>query len=167
MTYSAAAGANAFIQRAREGKLHNLTSIKLQKLLFFAQVWSFKLKDEPLIDDSFCRWETGPVLPAMYHVFQHMAREPVDHDWTLVRPDANGRYQMQDGSRYTFYSPSIPDTDKPSWNLIDKIIEVYGELSVQELIDRLTNPSSVWAREEATGSPITYQDMRRYVHGEM
>ena len=37
MAYSALAVANAFIERAKEGKLSGLTPMKLQKLLFYTQ----------------------------------------------------------------------------------------------------------------------------------
>src|SRR5437667_252720 len=64
MAYSAMAVANAFIKRAKEKQLRDLSPMKLQKLLFFAQSWYLARNDEPLIDDFFCRWQYGPVVQA-------------------------------------------------------------------------------------------------------
>ena len=54
MAYSAFAVANAFIERAEQGRIPNLTPMKLQKLLYFAQAWHLKgTQGRPLLDDNF------------------------------------------------------------------------------------------------------------------
>ena len=47
MAYSTIAVANAFIERAKGAKITDLTPMKLQKLVFFAQSWSLKILDKP------------------------------------------------------------------------------------------------------------------------
>lgn len=70
MAYSAMQVANAFIQKAIDGKIPALTPMKLQKLMFFAQSWYIKNFKARLIDDNFMRWPYGPVIPSVYYEFQ-------------------------------------------------------------------------------------------------
>lgn len=44
-----------------------LSPLKLQRLLFCAQVRHLSQHGAPLCDDAFVVWPTGPVLPALYH----------------------------------------------------------------------------------------------------
>lgn len=60
MTYSAMAVANAFIKRAKEGVLPELTAMKLQKLLYLLQSCHLARTKTPLLDDHFVRWQYGP-----------------------------------------------------------------------------------------------------------
>ena len=46
----------------REGAI---STMKLQKLLYFAQGWSLAITNEPLFEDDFEAWSSGPVLPAL------------------------------------------------------------------------------------------------------
>lgn len=72
MAYSAAAVANAFIEKANKGELSELTPMKLQKLLFYTQSWHLKLcNGRPLFDDLFARWKFGPVIPPLYHMLKN------------------------------------------------------------------------------------------------
>ena len=57
MAYSAFAVANAFIQRAWDRGISDLSPMKLQKLMYFAQAWHLKIRNEPLLDDHFARWQ--------------------------------------------------------------------------------------------------------------
>ena len=71
MTYSAMAVANAFIKRSKEEEITNLTPMKLQRLMYYAQSWHLAIKGEPLFDDFFARWPSGPVIPSLYHAFKY------------------------------------------------------------------------------------------------
>ncbi|ENO5268794.1 DUF4065 domain-containing protein, partial [Escherichia coli] len=71
MAYSAAAVANAFIDKAKRGEIKDLTPMKLQKLLFYTQSWHLKLfNGRPLFYDLFARWPYGPVIPHLYHMLK-------------------------------------------------------------------------------------------------
>ncbi|WP_377161732.1 type II toxin-antitoxin system antitoxin SocA domain-containing protein [Roseateles sp. UC29_93] len=61
--YSTFCVANAFIGRALDGRLRDLNSMKLQKLMFFAQAWRLEKKGIPLFQDTFLHGATGPALP--------------------------------------------------------------------------------------------------------
>lgn len=151
MAYSAYAVANAFIQRANEGLIPNLTPMKLQKLLYFAQVWHIKgMEREPLLDDHFARWQFGPVIPAVYHEFKAYGSRQIDAMATTLAIN---------GGDYCINVPTIPTEDENTWGLIDAIIHRYGGLSAQHLSSMTHVPNSAWSKEDADGSVITRQQM--------
>ncbi|RIY32848.1 hypothetical protein CKF54_03920 [Psittacicella hinzii] len=67
--YSVASIANHFIEISlkRPDKLPNLTVMKLQRLLFFAQAWHIQKYTNILFADAFVRWQYGPVIPYLYY----------------------------------------------------------------------------------------------------
>jgi len=141
MAYSAMAVANAFIKRAEEGKLSGLTPMKLQKLLFFAQSWCLARGEEPLMDDVFCRWQYGPVIPSLYHEFKEYGAKPIA---------ATGGHLVERDGKLLKVTPRMANDDPESWALIDEIIRVYGDYSGAQLSAITHEPDSAWAK---TGGP--------------
>lgn len=43
-----------------------ITTMKLQKLCYYAQAWSLVWDDKPLFDARIEAWANGPVIPALY-----------------------------------------------------------------------------------------------------
>lgn len=140
MTYSSYAVANAFIQRSLDDQMPNLTSMKLQKLMFFAQSWHLHvLGGIPLFDDFFARWETGPVIPSLFHKLKPCGGA------TLPSMISFHNYNA-DGDSVETITPTIPSSDTESWALVDRVIEVYGALSGSQLATMLIVDDSVWAK---------------------
>ena len=59
-------------------KLGGMTSMKLQKLVFYCQAWSLAWDDVPLFDEDFEAWANGPVCPALYSCHRGMFAIPAD-----------------------------------------------------------------------------------------
>ncbi len=135
MAYSAMTVANAFIKRAKEGRLRNLTPMKLQKLLYFLQSWHLVRNDEPLINDTFHRWTYGPVIPSLYYEFKEYGAQPI--------ATYGGHLAMRDGA-YTRVRTIVGDSDEDTWNLIDEIIRVYGDYSGAQLSAMTHTADSAW-----------------------
>lgn len=47
-------------------KLGTMSTMKLQKLVYYCQAWSLVWDDKPLFDDEIQAWANGPVVPALY-----------------------------------------------------------------------------------------------------
>lgn len=43
-----------------------MTTIKLQKLVYYCQAWSLVWTESPLFDDRIEAWANGPVVPSLY-----------------------------------------------------------------------------------------------------
>lgn len=145
MAYSAMALANAFIQRAEEGRVRGLTPMKLQKLMFFTQSWHLKLYNGILIDDIFCRWPQGPVIPSLYHEFRRFGGFAITEYARYVRSGDEG---------YEVLLPVVRPADTRAWALIDEVIRVYGEFSGPQLSNLIHMPGTAWTVGAADAGPI-------------
>ncbi|MEB0076823.1 DUF4065 domain-containing protein [Pseudomonas sp. CCI3.2] len=163
MAYSALAVANAFIEQGLRGKIPNLTPMKLQKLLFFAQSWHLRKKGEstPFFDDNFARWKYGPVIPSLYHELKTYGSRPVTS--TLSNVDI-------DDCEIVLVTPSIPSSDAAAHELVDQIISKYGRLSGTQLSYLTHEKGTAWelglVNGEADGSVITWGQMAQHIHPE-
>jgi uncharacterized phage-associated protein len=57
-------------------ELGEMTAMKLQKLMYYAQAWNLVWEEEPLFETDFQAWANGPVIPELYAV--HRGRFKVD-----------------------------------------------------------------------------------------
>lgn len=146
MTYSTAAVANAFIERGIDGQIPNLSPMKLQKLIFFAQSWSLRIFDRPLVDEFFAKWDYGPVIPSLYHSVREYGSSNVNaHIFTLEYSD-NGHIDR--------VNPTVPADDVWAHRLIDSVVKVYGCMPATTL-SRITHlPGSAWSKTSKEKSAI-------------
>ena len=56
---------------------YSLTPLKLQKLLYLAQGWSFVWDDKEAFSDEFCAWQYGPVNEKVYETFKKYGRTEI------------------------------------------------------------------------------------------
>ncbi|MEJ8673441.1 Panacea domain-containing protein [Chromobacterium amazonense] len=152
MAYSAMAVANAFIRRTEEGRLNDLSPMKLQKLLYFAQGWHLVHYGVPLIDDFFARWTYGPVIPSIYHDFKEYGAGMI--------ADYGGHTVYENG-HIVRKSPIIPDEDFSSWHIVDAIINAYGHFSGPQLSAITHQPGTAWSSQGPDGSVITNEELRQ------
>ena len=101
-----------------------MSTWKLQKLVYYSQAWHLVWRDEPLFSDSIEAWANGPVVRALYD--RH-----------------RGRFSIQD------WEPGDPKTlsagEKKS---IDAVLNSYGDLTGRQL-SFLTHSEMPW--REARG----------------
>ena len=149
--YSAYAVANAFIRRAQAGRLSDLNSMKLQKLMYFTQAWHLRVKGVPLIDDTFIRCANGPILPSIHHQVKRYDMRSITQTIQALSGDDD-----PDES----WTPILRKEDVSALDLIDFISERYGCLSWRELSALTHLPASAWSQGEADESPITNEQIR-------
>ncbi len=143
--YSSFAVANAFIERALEGRLQGLNALKLQKLLYFAQAWHLKRKGAPIIDDTFTRGEHGPVLPSIHHQVKAYGNRPITQTIRIL-------YGNDD--REIWRVPGIQPDDQCRRDLIDMISRRYGQSTAEVLSDLTHWPHSAWSQGRLIGDVI-------------
>ena len=69
--------ANCFIEFASEVDENDLTNLKLQKLLYFAQGTFLAEKGQPLFNEPIEAWELGPVVRSVYNNFKSCGSFPI------------------------------------------------------------------------------------------
>lgn len=77
--------AKYFIQLAQsEDEPDQLSHLRLQKLLYYAQGWSLALRKKPLFAEQIQAWAHGPVVASVYPTFAHYGSNliPVDENPT-------------------------------------------------------------------------------------
>lgn len=151
MAYSVEAVANFFIKEAKEKKIIDLTPMKLQKLIFYAQSWYLKGKDTPLLLETFSRWKYGPVIPELYYKLKHNQAERVTE-------------YLLDEERKKI--PYIPKSDEYTQKFLQKILDVYGPFSGIKLSALTHEKNTAWSLHdsEGDGSPITWDEMKNNIH---
>lgn len=95
---------------------------KLEKLVYYTQAWHLAWDGRPLFEQEFEAWPDGPVSRDLHRENKYGRKHTLDP----VLPDA-------DSSALTSHERQI----------VDAVLDFYGGLSTQELID-LTHKDSPW-----------------------
>ncbi|MDP9932535.1 Panacea domain-containing protein [Variovorax paradoxus] len=103
-----------------------MSAMKLQKLVYYSQVWHLTWTDAPLFDNEIQAWANGPVVPTLYQAHK-------------------GRFLLEPG----FFGGNALSADEQ--DTVDRVIRVYGNKSPQWLSD-LTHAEPPW-REARAGIP--------------
>lgn len=140
MAYSAMQIANAFVEKAQEGRLSDLTPMKLQKLMFYAQSWYLKRHRQRLIDDNFVRWPYGPVIPSIYYEFANFGARNIEQPAT---------------NPFGIIAANLTAVDNA---FIDEVIETYGQYDGWKLSVMTHQPQTAWSMGKL-GTVITSLEM--------
>lgn len=69
--------ANYFVELAGKTSEHDLTNLKLQKLLYYVQGKYLAINHRPFFADNIEAWKYGPVVNDVYHAFKQCGNYPV------------------------------------------------------------------------------------------
>lgn len=119
-------------------RCYSLTPLKLQKLLYFAQGWSYVWDDKPLFSDDFVAWQYGPVNERVYEEFKKYGRSEI--------PEIEGR-------------DNISDSDAKE--TLESIWIEYGKKSAYDLVE-LTHQQQPWSDAYGKGIRITNNSIKQY-----
>lgn len=124
-------------------KMGPMTTLKLQKLLYYSQAWSLVWDEEPLFYEQIEAWANGPVVREVFNEHRNM--------FTIERTSG-------DPSKL---NPTQKET-------IDSVLSFYGDKSSQWLSD-LTHMEDPWKNARAGLAPgersnriITHASMMEY-----
>lgn len=84
MAYSSLEIANAFLDIAKQNSCSDVTPMKLQKLVYFAQGWHLGVTNTPLIDEQIEAWKYGPVVPNLYQAAKKFGNKPITGSLTQL-----------------------------------------------------------------------------------
>lgn len=140
MAYSAIAVANAFIRKAKEKDIKDITPMKLQKLVFYAHAWSLVMSNKPLVNDKVFAWTYGPVFESIYHEFKGYGSTNITKPGTelLLNDNVNSILKAK------YVAPDIPDNDELTESIIDGVLDAYGDQSAIALSNLTHRPGSAW-----------------------
>lgn len=110
------------------------STMKLQKLCFYAQSWSLVWDDQPLFPEDFEAWANGPMCPELYWAYKGR--------FDLIAEDVQGDSSL------------LTDSQKES---IDLVLGGYGDSNIQWLC-HCTQQEEPWIQARGnlpSGSPCT------------
>lgn len=129
-------------------KIGKTSTMKLQKLCYYAQAWSLVWDDAPLFDEDFQAWENGPVCPELFFKTQGK--------FAVTEEDETG---------------GQGDLTEEQKDTIDKVLEYYASHDAQWL-SRLSHLEEPWRQaragltpNEASNRIITKESMAMYYGG--
>lgn len=139
--------AHYFMAKNLADKKEGFTNKKLQKLLFYAQVWSLVLNDKKLISDKFEAWVHGAAIPTLYGRYKKFGFGEIQEDF--------------DSSEFS----ALDDKEK---KLLDMVWSVYGKYDA-DYLELLNHSEEPWqnARRgvspfESSSAEISEKDIKRF-----
>ena len=115
-----------------------MTTMKLQKLCYYAQDWTLATTNQRLFGERFHAYENGPVIGPLFHLFKGLR---------YVRPE---RLTTGDTSALS----------REERDLLDQVISEYGDLSGDQL-SVLTHRDRAWLEaREKNGGYLSEDDIR-------
>lgn len=98
----------------------SMSTMKLQKLCYYAQAWSLVWDEKPLFDEDFQAWANGPVCPELFYKTQG--------NYSVCAEDETGG------------NGTLSDEQKDT---INKVLDYYGVHDAQWL-SQLTHMEDPW-----------------------
>jgi uncharacterized phage-associated protein len=141
MAFSATAVANDFLKIARD-RGEALTSMKLQKLVYYAHGWSLALTGEPLIFNRIEAWDYGPVIPDLYQDFKKYGND------AITEPARH--FVLRDG-KFTLAAPTIESAPEGperagAQQIVERVWQLYGGFTAARLSNATHAPGTPWAQ---------------------
>ncbi|MEN0642253.1 type II toxin-antitoxin system antitoxin SocA domain-containing protein [Alkalicoccobacillus gibsonii] len=126
---------------------HEISPLKLQKLLYYAQGWYSVLNSDKLIvDEEFEAWVHGPVIRSVYNQFKDYGYRPIK----------------------SYVSEEIKKLDEKEKSVLDIIWEIYGQFDAKTL-EELTHSENPWINArgklevyESSDNVISFKSINKY-----
>lgn len=117
--YTAMNIASEIVRQYEEHGAH-ITNLKLQKVLYYAQMYSLQENGCALFDDDFQAWRHGPVIPGVYEIFRKYVSGEIKSDDIVIK----NSHVTIDASAYNTIS-HIVEQSLPidAWDMVFKTHE--------------------------------------------
>ncbi len=133
---SALTVAEYFINKSNSEK-KPITNKKLQKLLYYAQVWSYTVSDKKIFKEKIEAWVHGPVVPEVYFEYKSFGFNPIKLDTSEIEFDKV--------------------LSEKQIELLDTIWILYGKYDAPYL-EALTHSELPWQDARKDVSPVMASD---------
>ncbi|KAI4452719.1 hypothetical protein C823_007303 [Eubacterium plexicaudatum ASF492] len=119
-------------------KQYSLTPLKLQKLLYLAQGWSYVWDKKAAFSDEFEAWQYGPVNKKVYEEFKRYGRSEI--------PEREGLHSLRDFD--------VTETLAAIW-------DEYGKKTAYDLVE-LTHQQKPWYDAYSQRKKITNNSIKQF-----
>lgn len=120
------------------GQKYSLTPLKIQKILYLAQGWSYVWDGVAAYPDEFSAWQYGPVNEKVYETFKQYGRSEI--------PERECIDEL---------------TDKDVEETLEAVWQEYGKMSAYDLVE-LTHTQTPWKYAYPRNLGITNKSIKHY-----
>lgn len=107
--------------------------MKLQKLMYYTIGFFMRAHEKYLINESFYKWDYGPVIPEIYDLFSKYKHHPIQ--------------EMEKGKLDDFYVTNGIEALKT----LKDVIEYYGDIPDFKLSDLIMHKHASWRKSSKYG----------------
>lgn len=134
--------ADFFIQLANQSEDDQMTNLKLNKLLYYAQGAFLSRTGKPLFHNHIEAWPLGPVVPEVYHKYKVCGKNPISYD--------------QDDIDLSCFTPAELET------LFD-VMREFGQYTGSKLVSLTHRPGTPWRNASDNGEKeLNQTDIQKY-----
>ena len=102
------------------------TPLQINKLVYFCHGWMLGLYGRSLISEQVEAWEYGPIIPSIYYAFRGNGADIINfHD---------------------YFTDTFTDFDSDETNVIQQVINEYGDLSESKLVEVAYASDTPWEK---------------------
>jgi uncharacterized phage-associated protein len=117
----------------------NLTHLKIQKLLYFAQGHHLAKFNAPLFEDDFQAWRYGPVVDRVYHQLKYYGGDVID---TKLQD-----YSGPAKSSVPFAAAAAIDPDdRQTLDFLEEIWPIYSPINPWGLVSMSNRDNGPWRK---------------------
>lgn len=121
--------AKYFLYRSnQDGDL--VSPLKMQKLVYYAYVWTLVKNKKKLFDEKIQAWPSGPVVPSLYKELKSYGSAPIDEKYLGVKNEAE-------------LNAIFSKFPKEVKEVLDGVYETYSTKTAFELV-ALTHAEKPW-----------------------
>ena len=102
----------------------DLTNMKINKLLYYAQGYHFRQFGAPLFEDDIEAWERGPVIASVYEKYKRFGNQPVE-GWN---------------------EDELSEISEATSDMFVNLVREYGKMSADELSDMTHEAGAPWSQ---------------------
>lgn len=138
-------------------KNYDISNLKLQKLLYFIQVYFLIETEKPCFYNKIEAWDFGPVIPIAYNEYKQYASTHIPYIKQYIEYDKNSIWNSK---RVDYNNNIISNDDK---YLINAVVDKLANYTATDLVN-ITQHQKPWvnAYKPYTHNKITNQSLYEY-----
>lgn len=123
----------------KNGGADDISDLKMQKLLYYAQGMSLAMRDTPMFEDTIEAWQHGPVVPNVYRIYKKYG--------------AKGILYSDDDAPQEDYTSEDDE-------VLETVYNYFGQFSAWKLRN-MTHDEDPW-KNTPPGSEITQDSIKAF-----
>lgn len=132
--------AEFFIQVANQSEDDQMTNLKLNKLLYYAQGAYLARTGKPLFENRIEAWDLGPVVPEVYHKYKVCGKNPIASEGDSV---------------------NLSSFEEEEREVLFDVMRDFGQYTGARLVNLTHQPDAPWSKAKEAGEKLIARETIR------